>query len=198
MAIVNMPPKAPDQPPSVERRKKTGIAKAKDIFIAVDKDEFWNKFTENLLYPNVLNLVVRLAHGAVDILFNGNTTYSGYTVVNPFTQTNPYHNITNPVIAAQTNYNKPLGKSGIGYSLDEVTYASWDEAMYVITQLNGIISQSKVADCYAFFELSKLVPDYTDKNWGWTEVMNIKPLLNKDGRYFLPLPKPKYINQGGR
>lgn len=202
MAEVKMP--KPDRPTGVDdkpvdavvvsstRKKKAGLSKWKDVFIAVDKEEFVRSFTENLLYPGLQDLAVRFAHGAIDILFNGRSSSAS-------SWSNPYHR-RDPESSAYYRVNKiqdtrPLGKTGAGYSLDEICYGTWDEAMNVLNHLNTAIEEFGIIDVYSFYEWSNQRGDWVDRDWGWEEPISVKPLLNRDGTYFLPLPKPKDLRQ---
>jgi hypothetical protein len=175
-----------------KRTKKKGWQRWKDVFIAVNREEFEASFTTNLLYPACRELVVRLAHGAVDILFNGagnpNAYYGGGN------ERTPYYRVSSaglPLPASQ----QPVGKTAAGYSLDDVGFTTYDKAMSVLNKLNSAIAEFGVVDVYAFYIWADSKPDYTDKAWGWEEPINCKPLLRRDGMYFLPLPKPKRIAQ---
>lgn len=209
MAMYNLPTPTNNTPPTV-KVKSTGVKKMKDVFIASDKDEFWASFTDNLLFPSLQSLLIRLAHGAIDIWFNGRSeyTYNGYTY-NGYTTVNPYHNVgqsssllTSASFIPQPP--KPIGKTGVGYCLEEITFVSWETAQNLINVVNDTIRQNKIIDVYSFLELAAphvpglQPPDYTDRAYGWTEVMNISPQMNREGRYFLPMTKPHLISQGGK
>lgn len=201
MAEIQMPKqqKRPDESelePIVSgttRTKKKGLQKWKDVFIAVNKDEFEQSFTNNLLYPAARELVVRLAHGAIDILLNGAGHADAYYNI-PSNDRIPYYRISNQ---KQINSSRalPVGKTAAGYSLDEIGFDTYDQASRVLNQLNEAIDQYGVIDVYAFFSWSRQPADHTDASWGWDQAFTCKPLLRRDGKYFLPLPKPKRISQ---
>ena len=170
------------------RTKKKGLQKWKDVFIAVNREEFEQSFTTNLLYPAARELVVRLAHGAVDILFNGAGNPTAYYGVG--NERTPYYRLSK-----DDNRQKMVGKTAAGYSLDDVGYDSYAEADTVLQKLNSYITEYGIVDVYTFYIWSGITADFTDKSYGWEEPINCKPLLRRDGKYFLPLPRPKNITQ---
>ena len=200
MAEVNMPN---DNEPQVVGtvKKKRGLAKWKDVFIAVTKEEFESSFTNNLLYPACRELMIRLAHGAVDILFNGADNHGAY--YRGSSDRTPYYLVSHN--SSTSSRQAPVGKSAAGYSLDDIGFGSYDRAYSVLNVLNEEIKEYKVVDVYKFYAEAKkalgdeygkdISPDYTDHAWGWEEPLTCKPLLRRDGMYFLPLPKPKRIAQ---
>lgn len=178
---------------STSRKKRRGWAAWKDVFIAVNRDEFETTFTEKLLQPAMRDLAIRLAHGAIDILANGvngaGAYYSGYS--NPNNQNVPYYRIS-----GGGNQNKQaVGKTAAGYSLDEVGFDTYNEAMCVLEKLNSTIKEYGIVDVYSFYIWASQPADFTDKDWGWEKIIDCKPLLRRDGQYFLPLPRPKNIRQ---
>ena len=200
MAETNMPKN--DEPKVVGVvKKKRGIAKWKDVFIAVSKDEFESSFTNNLLYPACRELMIRLAHGAVDILFNGSDGSGSYYRAS--NERVPYYRVSSSSNTQQRA--SAIGKSAAGYSLDEIGFGTYSSACKVLNALNDEIHEYKVVDVYKFYAEAKAVlgeeygkdicPDYTDHAWGWEEPFTCKPLLRRDGLYFLPLPRPKRIAQ---
>ena len=197
MAETNMPKRQMDEkelePIVAEstKTKKKGLQKWKDVFIAVNREEFEQSFTTNLLYPAARELVVRLAHGAVDILFNGAGNANAYYRVD---EKMPYYRISqSSSIVAQKQ--QSVGKTAAGYSLDDVGYSTYAEADAVLQKINYAINEYGVVDVYAFYIWSAVPADFTDKAWGWEEPINCRPLLRRDGKYFLPLPRPKRIAQ---
>lgn len=197
MAETNMPKRQMDEkelePIVAEstKTKKKGLQKWKDVFIAVNREEFEQSFTTNLLYPAARELVVRLAHGAVDILFNGAGNANAYYRVD---EKMPYYRISqSSSIVAQRQ--QSVGKTAAGYSLDDVGYSTYAEADAVLQKINYAINEYGVVDVYAFYIWSAVPADFTDKAWGWEEPINCRPLLRRDGKYFLPLPRPKRIAQ---
>lgn len=196
MAETNMPKQMDEkelEPIVAEstKTKKKGLQKWKDVFIAVNREEFEQSFTTNLLYPAARELVVRLAHGAVDILFNGANNANAYYRVD---EKMPYYRISqSSSIVAQKQ--QSVGKTAAGYSLDDVGYSTYAEADAVLQKINYAINEYGVVDVYAFYIWSAVPADFTDRAWGWEEPINCRPLLRRDGKYFLPLPRPKRISQ---
>lgn len=197
MAETNMPKRQMDEkelePIVAEstKTKKKGLQKWKDVFIAVNREEFEQSFTTNLLYPAARELVVRLAHGAVDILFNGAGNANAYYRVD---EKMPYYRISQGG-SIVGNKQQSVGKTAAGYSLDDVGYSTYAEADAVLQKINYAINEYGVVDVYAFYIWSAVPADFTDKAWGWEEPINCRPLLRRDGKYFLPLPRPKRIAQ---
>ena len=197
MAETNIPKRQMDEkelePVVTEstKTKKKGLQKWKDVFIAVNREEFEQSFTTNLLYPAARELVVRLAHGAVDILFNGAGNANAYYRVD---EKMPYYRISQGgSIVGQKQ--QSVGKTAAGYSLDDIGYSTYAEADAVLQKINYAINEYGVVDVYAFYIWSAVPADFTDKAWGWEEPINCRPLLRRDGKYFLPLPRPKRISQ---
>lgn len=177
---------------NTSRKKKKGLTAWKEVFIAVNRDEFEEAFTTKLVQPAIRDLAVRLAHGAIDILFNGTGGVGAYygPYSNPGNQNTPYYRM-----GTNGQQKQAIGKTAAGYSLDDVGFDTYDEAITVLSKLNSVIAEYGIVDVYSFYIWASQPADFTDKDWGWEKIIDCKPLLRRDGQYFLPLPRPKNLRQ---
>ena len=76
-----------------------------------------------------------------------------------------------------------------GYNFDEIVLSSRGEAEEVIMKMEELVSVygiASVADLYELMDVSS--NNYTDNNYGWTDVRMAEPLRTRDG-YIVKMPR---------
>lgn len=77
-------------------------------------------------------------------------------------------------------------------SPDEILLQTRVEAQEVLDRMNDLIATYEVvtkADLYTLVDIS---PEFTDGNWGWTDLSDARIHHDRDG-YLLDLPKPQPV-----
>lgn len=187
--------------------RKSGLAKWKEVFIATTREDFERDFTQNLLYPGLKELMIRLAHGAIDLIFYDSKGYTPYGYRDePFA----YHRVGNgerrrvgDKRALGSEDTRPIGRMSGGYALDEISTSTSIQANRLLTAMLDEAKEYKLISVYKYFDIAKemfdipqLRPQHTDNNYGWYEddLNGVQPRMNRDGRWYLNLPKPRRLD----
>jgi hypothetical protein len=80
------------------------------------------------------------------------------------------------------------------HNFDEIILATRVEAQEVIDRMYDLIQQFEQVTVADLYELVGVNGNYTDENWGWTDLRGIGATrLSGGGGYLLDLPKPEQL-----
>lgn len=79
-------------------------------------------------------------------------------------------------------------KQRVGYDYDNVTLDSRTEAEEVLMRMTEIIDTYGVVSVMDFYDLIGISSNYTDDNYGWTNLHNAEPVRVRDG-WTIKLPR---------
>jgi hypothetical protein len=63
----------------------------------------------------------------------------------------------------------------------------------VLDQMYEILFKDGMVTVAELYELTGIEPSHTDMKWGWTSLTGSRPVLQRDGRYLLSLPRPEAL-----
>lgn len=87
----------------------------------------------------------------------------------------------------------PSRRARAAHNFDEIILATRAEATEVIDQLFAVISQYEIATVADLYELVGVPSNFTDNNWGWTDIRGADVTRVRSG-YLLDLPRPEPID----
>lgn len=170
---------------SVKVKKKNAFEKAVDQFISEDAKSLKSYVMDDVVIPAAKKLISDIFTNGIDILLygrNGNRSYN---------------RIPAQRVSYSSYYNRdsrqPMNQQEKIYSYDEIVLQNRGEADSVLNEMNNIIKKYnivKVADLYDLVGLP--VRNYTDNNYGWTDLKSADIQRVKEG-YLLKLPRPMEI-----
>ena len=171
----------------VKAKKKSGVAKLAEVFVAEDAQNIKSYIVDDVLIPAARKGIWDLITGTLDMLLNGKrTTRSGRTYADRVS----YENYSK---SDRDRDRDPRPRSA--YSYEEQIIDSRAEAEEVLEQMKGLLElygQVSVAD---YYELCGKVCEYTDNNYGWTDLRRAEVLRYRDG-YIVELPRPYPLRRG--
>lgn len=168
---------------NVTIKKKSTLAKIRDMFIAEDADKVGNYILLDVLVPSVKKAIVDIIKSSADMIFgtkgsqkSGGTTYTyGGT---------PYVSYS----SAQKQKPEPVNVSRSQYEVGDIIFENRADAEEVLSKLDELISvygQASVAD---LCELVNAPYEYVANKYGWKNIHDAVPIRVASG-YSLRMPR---------
>lgn len=98
-----------------------------------------------------------------------------------------------PVSSTSTSRYDASSSRRAGLNTDDVIMSSMGEATEVLEQMEELIEIYGVVSVGDFLDIVDLTGDYTDNNYGWTNLSRAEPVRIREG-WVLKLPKARPIN----
>lgn len=172
----------------VKVKKKGELSKIKDGFISEEAPNVWKNLLVDAIVPTMQRAISDLFRNGVDILL-----YSVFGDSTRTTTKKPGQHVSYTSYYERKREDDRRYSGGsvtrAGYSFDDIVIDSRSEAEEVLNQLDDIIATygfARVADLY---DLVGVTGNYTDNNYGWTNIRNAKAVRTRDGSYMLDLPR---------
>ena len=80
------------------------------------------------------------------------------------------------------------------HDFDEIILDTRREAEEVLSRLYDILSKYEVVTVSDLYDLTGIDSNYTDQDWGWTELRGSQ-IVNVRNGYLLDLPKPEPLRR---
>lgn len=164
----------------VKTKKKSGLAKFADAFIAEDissaKDYVW----EEVFIPAAKKFASDALTNAIDIILYGSAGHSKKTTAaNKVSYSSYYRN-------NDRGYRQPINRST--YSYDEIVLTTRGEAEAVIMQMDEIMSTYGLVRVADLYDLVGVTGSYTDNNYGWMDIRSARVERVRDG-WLIKMPR---------
>lgn len=170
---------------TVKTKKKSGVNKLANIFIAEDVSNVKDYIINDVLIPTVRDTLWSVLTNSLDMFIYGGRGKSNRT------------SSSSKVSYRQFYDNKP-GRSGSvnvanGFDYDDIILDNRAEAEEVIRQMRDIIDTYQMATVSDLYDLVGLTGPHTANKYGWTNLRNAEAVRVRDG-YILKFPKALPIN----
>ena len=166
------------------KTKKNDVRKLTDIFIAEDAANVKNYILMDVIVPSVKKAIYDLIVGALDMSLYG--AHGGGGGRRPIADKVSYTDYNSVSRRDERSYNRTQTASG--YSYDDIILDSRGEAEAVLSRMDEVMEeygQVRVADLY---DLVGVTGNYTDNNYGWTNIRNAEVVRVRDG-YKIKMPR---------
>ena len=188
--IGNNAKKEPVEPKRAEKvvhgkvkTKKNNTRKFADAFITEDAANVKNYILMDVIIPFLKNAVYDIIVSALDMSLYGRRGKSGGRPIGDRISYTDYNSVGR---RDDRPYNRTQTASG--YSYDDVILESRGEAEGVLVRMDEMMEtygQVRVADMY---DLVGITGEYTDNNYGWTNIHNAEVVRVRDG-YKIKMPR---------
>lgn len=74
------------------------------------------------------------------------------------------------------------------YEYENVTFEIYDDAEFVLDQLYDTLSRYEKVRVFDLYDLAGVAPKATDRNYGWTDLSNVRIVPTKEG-WIIDLPR---------
>lgn len=166
---------------TVKTKKKSEIAKA---FVAEDIRNVGSYIVMDVLIPAAKKALSDIVANGIDMLLYGESGRRGKS--SSSTSYVSYRDYSN---RDRDRRYGDASRTRSGYSYDDVILETRAEANEVLDRMNEIIDsygQVSVGDLY---DLVGITGNYTDNNYGWTDLRSAEPIMARGGGWMIRLPK---------
>lgn len=165
-------------------KKKSEVSKLKDIFISEDASNVKSYIIMDVLVPAIKKAIADIVTNGIDMILYGETGHSKRSSSSSKISYRSYYDRRDD----DRRYDRDSSRVKQGYEYDDVIIETRGEADAVISRMDEIIDmygRVSVADLY---DLVGITGNYTDNNYGWTNLASAEPIRVRDG-YVIKLPK---------
>ena len=165
-------------------KKKSEVSKLKDIFISEDASNVKSYIIMDVLVPAIKKAIADIVTNGIDMILYGETGHSKRSSNSSKISYRSYYDRRDD----DRRYDRDRSLVKQGYDYDDVVIETRGEADAVISRMEEIIDmygRVSVADLY---DLVGITGNYTDNNYGWTNLASAEPIRVRDG-YVIKLPK---------
>ena len=166
----------------VKTKKKGELAKLADVFIAEDAKTVSQFLITDVVIPAVINLVEDIVIKGLRMSLRGDAGRSSKNSNIDYVSYGKYSNRRDG-----DRYNSaPRTRSNYGF--DKIFLESRGEAEEVLAQMDALIETYNFASIADLNDLLGIDSEYTDNNYGWSNLRNAEAVRTRDG-YMLKLPR---------
>lgn len=167
-------------------KKKSELRKFTDNFISEDVDSVKTYVVRDVIIPSVIDLIEDIVVGGIRTLLRGD---SGRR------DSKDRRSYGSPSYINYTRYSDRRDDRGRdnqtrrGYGYDDIVVNSRADAEAVIEQMDGIVDTYGMVSVADLYDLVGMTSNYTDNNYGWTNIRNAEPVRLRDGGWMIKMPK---------
>lgn len=172
---------------NVRLKKKSGVNKLANIFIAEDVSNVKDYIINEVVIPTIRDTVWSVFTNALDMFLYGGGKNKKSSNIGKVSYRQFYD--SKPSNTSRSN-NAVVG----GFSFDDVELDNRRDAEAVVDQLRDAIDVygfARVADLY---DLVGVTGPHTAMNYGWTNLRNAEVVRVRGGKYTIRLPRAIPIN----
>ena len=173
---------------TVVPKKKTLWDKVKDQFITEDRESIGEYLLIDVLVPAIKKTLQDMINNGVDMILYGEagSRRNSNLPANRVSYRNYYDG------RANDRYSNPRPRNSYGF--EEVLFMSRGDAEAVKYRMEEIIDQYQCVRVADYLELSDRPSNYTDNNYGWTNLNDVRIVRDRSGGYYLDLPRPMSLD----
>lgn len=172
---------------TVKTKKKTGITKLTDVFIAKDVRDVKSFMVADVLVPAIKNTLEDIIVKGARMLLRGDSGSRGGS-------RNSYDKVSYRNYYDADDYRSddiPFRRASRSY--EDITLETRDDAEEVIKEMNMLIKRYGMVSIGDLNDLVGRTGEYTDNKYGWYNLRNAYAVRERDG-YSLKLPRPKPLD----
>ena len=164
------------------KAKKNEMRKLTDIFISEDVSNVKNYIFMDVIVPAVKKAIYDLVVGTLDMsLYGGRGGGKRSTA-----DTVSYRDYNGMSRRDERTYNSTRTSSG--YSYDDIVVDTRGEAETVLMRMDEIMEEYETVRVADLYDLVGITGNYTDNNYGWTNIKNAQVVRVRDG-YKIKMPR---------
>lgn len=164
------------------QKKENGMRKLTDIFISEDVANVKDYIIFDVVVPALKKAVYDLIVGTLDM-----SLYGGRGNGNrPKADKVSYRDYND--ISRSGNRTGDRTRTNSGYSYDDIVVETRREAETVLSRMDEIMEEYNIVRVADLYDLVGVTGDYTDNNYGWTNIRSAKIVQVRDG-YKIDMPR---------
>lgn len=170
---------------NVKSTKKTGIRKLTENFISEDVNNVKSYVLMDVLLPAAKKAIYDIVTDGIDMILygevRGNKKQSGSSNKISYTKYYDRRDRDDDRYSASR-------RSRTIYDLDDIIIESRGEAEEVLSRMDELLETYGMVTVADLYDLVGISCNYTDNNYGWTNIRNAEVVRVRDG-YRIKLPK---------
>lgn len=163
----------------VRTKKKSELRKLTDIFVPEDVDDIKSYIFMDVIIPAIKKIVL-------DIVETSLYGATGRTRKNSGASKVSYQRYYDRQNDAR---DRSSVRTRSGYSYNDVIFDSYGEADDVLTRMDELIDTYGLVRVADLYDMAGITGNYTDNNYGWTNIRSANIVRTRDGGYMIKLPK---------
>lgn len=172
----------------VKVKKKSEMSKMADIFISEDVSNVKSYIFMDVLVPAIKKAISDIVTDGIDMILYGST---GRSARRGGADKISYRNYSD---RDRDRYSRDDNRTRTGYSRSEITLESRGEAEDVLARMDELMSEYGIVSVADMYDLMGVQHNYTDNNYGWTNIRNAEVVRVRDG-YIIKMPKALPIDK---
>lgn len=170
-------------------KKKSELRKFADNFIAEDAESVKSYVVRDVVIPSVIDLIEDIVVGGIRTLLRGDSGRRDSRDCGRYSGSPSYVNYTRYSDRDDRRRDRDDNRSRRGYDQGNVVVNSRADAEAVIEQMDGIMDTYGMVSVADLYDLVGMTANFTDNNYGWTNIRNAKPVRLRDGGWEIQMPK---------
>lgn len=160
------------------KTKENGMRKLTDIFISEDVSNVKNYILMDVIVPAVKKAIYDLIVGTLDMSLYGGRGNSGRPTADKVSYRD-YNSVSRMDDRRRTTS---------GYSYDDIVLETRGEAEAVLSRMDEVMETYGIVRVADLYDLVGITGDYTNNNYGWTNIRNAKIVRLRNG-YKIDMPR---------
>lgn len=164
--------------------KKNDMRKLTNVFISEDISNVKSYILMDVIVPAVKKAIYDLVVGTLDMSLYGGRNKGGKRPISDKVSYIDYGS------ASRYSDNRSYGKTRTtsGYSYDDIIVDSRGEAETVLSRMDELMETYGIVRVADLYDLVGVTGQYTDNNYGWTNIRNAEVVRVRDG-YKIKMPR---------
>lgn len=179
----------------VVRRKRPIGKRIKETFLGGDSKSVFEYVVQDVFIPAVRDMIADAGQQGLERMLYGEARSvgrrSGVRPGDPRRHTN-YNGISRPTAPARFEERNLSRRARATHDFGEIVLATRPEAEAVLEGLFALLDQYEVATVSDLYEMVGESSQFTDRNWGWTDLRGSDIRRIREG-YLLDLPRPEDV-----
>lgn len=163
--------------------KKNELRKVADALVPGDVTNIKSYIFMDVLVPAFKKLVSDIITNSVDMLFYGETGRSRTSTNASRVSYRSYYDQRDD----DRRYSRPTARMRSSY--DDVSFKTRGEAAEVLSQMEAMLDRYKLVRVADLYDMAGITHDYTDNDYGWTNLRSADIVRTRDGWYMIRLPR---------
>lgn len=177
---------------TAKTKKKNGIQKFADVFIAEDIQNVKSYVLSDIIIPTIKRALYDSFTDGLDMMLNGS---SGQRYRGRNGTRYSYDKAYSRASYQRDDRNSRPKSTRSGFDYDAILFSNRGDAERVLIELEELISRYGIASVQDLYSAADLSCPYTYNDYGWTDLRTADVVRARDDDgYFIKLPKANPIN----
>lgn len=189
---------------AVQKRKQPLGKRVKAAFLDGSTESVKDYIILDLVIPNIKDLIADVVSGGIERMVfgegggRGRSSHRRHGGGGGGGSRFDYAGVARGPIQQYRGRDEPRNqlsrRARMSHTFDEIEFSSRTDAETVLTQMFDLLDRFEVVTVADFYGLTGNTPDFTDHNWGWTDIRGTLPRRIRGGGFILDLPPTEPVD----